>query len=65
MVEVEREHQRARTHPGRSQRSFDTGVAGADNDDVVVHGEGAIMARESASRKAERAILEEENNNSE
>jgi hypothetical protein len=40
-------------------------MAGADNDNVVVHGEAAIMARESASRKAERAILEEENNNSE
>jgi hypothetical protein len=52
MVEVKREHQRARTHPRRSQRSFDPGMAGADNDNVVVHSEPAIMARRSASRKA-------------
>ncbi len=51
MVEVEREHQRARTHPGRSQRGFDTGMAGTDDDNVVVHGESAIMARLDASRK--------------
>src|SRR5277367_1846613 len=39
VIEVEREHQRARAHPGRRERGFDSGVAGADNDDVVVHGE--------------------------
>src|SRR5271163_3508991 len=39
VIEVESEHQRARAHPGRRERGFDSGVAGADNDDVVVHGE--------------------------
>ena len=34
MVEVEREHQGARAHPGGGERGFDTGVAGADDDYV-------------------------------
>src|ERR1019366_5930499 len=55
MIEVQREHQGARTHPGRGERGFDTGVAGADDDDVVVHCESAIMARMRASRKARRS----------
>ncbi len=37
MVEVECEHQGVRAHPGGGQCSFNTGVTGADNDDVVVH----------------------------
>ncbi len=52
MVEIEREHQRARTHPRRRERRFDSGMAGADNNDIVVHDEAAIMARLEASRKA-------------
>src|ERR1017187_1977549 len=55
MIEVKREHQGARTHPGRGERGLDTGVAGADDDDVVVHCESAIMARMRASRKARRS----------
>src|SRR5208283_2482158 len=55
MIEVKREHQGARTHPGRGQRGFDTGMAGADDDDVVVHCKSAIMARMRAPRKACRS----------
>ena len=56
VIEVEREHQRARAHPGRGERGFDSGVAGADDDDVVVHGESAIMACEGAARKVARTL---------
>ena len=56
VIEVEREHQRARAHPGRGERGFDSGMAGADDDDVVVHGESAIMACEAAARKVARRI---------
>src|ERR1019366_6359265 len=54
IIANKREHQGARTHPGRGERGLDTGVAGADDDDVVVHCESAIMARTRASRKAQQ-----------
>ena len=46
-----------RTHPRRRERGLDPGMAGADNNDIVVHGEAAIMARESASRKARATTI--------
>ncbi len=54
MVEVKREHQGARADTRRCERGFDTGMAGADNDYVVLHNdESAIMTRAAPARKAE------------
>ena len=50
MIEVEREHQRARAHPSGSERGFDTGMAGANHDDVVGH-QTAIMTREARAQR--------------
>src|SRR5208283_5998215 len=57
MVEVEREHESARAHPGRGEGGFDSGMAGADHDNVVEHGtclesdRGSIMARRPSLAK--------------
>ncbi len=37
VIQVEREHQRFRAHPGCGERGLDPGVAGADDDHVVFH----------------------------
>ncbi len=61
MVEIEREHQRARAHPRRGQRSFDTGVAGADYDNVVVHREQRLWPARAHRAKRRRSKSEVEN----
>ena len=60
VVEIEREHQSARTHPGSGKRCFDAGVAGADHDHVVSGGgthsvsKRSIMTRRVGSRKSSK-----------
>jgi hypothetical protein len=54
MVEIKREHQGARTHPRRRKRSLDPGMARANNNNIVNHGQAAIMNRPPPARKAEK-----------
>src|SRR5882762_6477542 len=45
MVEIKRKHQGARTHPRRRKRSLNPGMASANNNYIVNHGQAAIMNR--------------------
>src|SRR5271170_1178736 len=52
MVEVEREHQGARAHSSGGERSFHSGMAGADYNDVVVHGEQRLWTVQAQCAKS-------------